>query len=198
MLTLKPESIALMVSEDEPTFPKDSAEGREVGTLEKRSTLANFINGIHGGNLLGAEAEYRSAILSEGFGVADIPLSMLLPRSDRQMEERAVTPVAAAAISEGAQQTIGGRVFARSVPAFLGIPMPSVAAGAAGFHGLTGWHYLFRSVSQRRTGRCCRYVRGGRVGPDQSYRKLRVSCRGRGQVGRHRRRLAGGPAGGHG
>ena len=131
-------SIALMVSEDEPTFPKDSAEGREVGTLEKRSTLAGFISGIYNGHLVGAELEFRQAILGEGFLPNDVPLSMLLPRSDRQMEERAVTPVAAAALTEGNQETIGGRVFARSVPAFLGIPMPSVAAGAAGFPRLTG------------------------------------------------------------
>ena len=119
-------------------FPQDSAEGREFRALEKRSTLAGFISGIHNGNLDGAEKEFREAILGEGFGASDIPLSMLLPRTDPQVEERAVTTVAAAALTEGNQESIAGRVFARSVPAYLGIPMPSVPAGSAGFPRLSG------------------------------------------------------------
>ena len=43
-------SQALMVSEDKPTFPENTAEGREAGRLETRSTLSGFILGINSGN----------------------------------------------------------------------------------------------------------------------------------------------------
>ena len=46
---------------------------------------------------------------------------------------RAVTPVAAAARTEGNQDSIAARVFSRSLMVRLGIPMPDVPAGSAGY-----------------------------------------------------------------
>ena len=192
-------SQALMVSEDKPTFPENTAEGREAGRLETRSTLAGFISGINAGNLDGAEKEYREAILVEGFKPTDIPLSMLLPRNDAQMEMRAVTPVAAAALSEGAQNTIAGRVFARSVPAFLGIPMPSVPAGSAGYPRLTGGTtFSVQAASGERASSRRGHLRGRGAQPHPGQRFLRIQDRRRGEAGGHRRRLALRLAGRHG
>ena len=121
------------------TTATNDGESREYAALESRATLAGFVAGIHEGQVTGAEAEFRSAVLGESHGATDVPLQMLMPRSELSgLEERAVTPVAAGAISEGNQQTIAGRVFARSVPAFLGIPMPTVPAGSAGYPRLSG------------------------------------------------------------
>ena len=115
-----------------------TVEGREVLELRERSTLAGFVQGFHAGKVEGAEAEFRAAVLGDNFKQDHVPLEMLMPRSISGLEERAVTPVAAAARTEGNQQTIAARVFKRSIPTLLGIPMPTVAAGAAGYPRLSG------------------------------------------------------------
>ena len=124
--------------EPESREVKGSPEGREVLELRQRSTLAGFVQGIHAGKVEGPEAEFRSAVLGDGFEQHHVPLEMLMSRSNPRLEERAVTPVAAAAQTEGNQQTIAARVFNRSIPALLGIPMPTVPAGNAGYPRLTG------------------------------------------------------------
>ena len=53
-------------------------------------------------------------------------------------ETRARTPVASAALTEGNQDSIAARVFARSVPGYFGIPMPTVPTGAAGYPLMSG------------------------------------------------------------
>ena len=116
----------------------NTPEGREVLELRERSTLAGFVQGFHTGKLEGPEAEFRSAVLGDGFKPDHVPLEMLMPRGGAGLETRAVTTVDAAAQTEGNQQTIAARVFNRSIPALLGIPMPSVPAGKAGYPRLTG------------------------------------------------------------
>ena len=126
-------------AEAEPDpVPTATVEGREVLELRERSTLAGFVQGFHAGKVEGAEAELRAAVLGDNFKQDHVPLEMLMPRSISGLEERAVTPVAAAARTEGNQQTIAARVFKRSIPTLLGIPMPTVAAGAAGYPRLSG------------------------------------------------------------
>ena len=92
----------------------------------------------------GPEHEFRAAVLGDAWALNHLPVDMLLPMTEyRRMhlpaEERAVTQVAAAAaLTEGNQESIAGRVFARSIPGFLGIPMPTVATGSLGYPRLTG------------------------------------------------------------
>ena len=136
---------ALLISEDQPTTRPtgDTSEGRETLELRQKATLAGFVQNIVNEIDEGPEHEFRQAIMGDG-AKGYIPLAMLLtPRqyrvfSDPDREVRAITPVAAAAITEGNQDTIAGRVFARSIPAYLGIPMPGVAAGASGYPRLSG------------------------------------------------------------
>ena len=53
-----------------------SVEGREVLELRQRSTLAGFVQGIHAGKVEGPEAEFRSAVLGDGFEQHHVPLEM--------------------------------------------------------------------------------------------------------------------------
>ena len=77
-----------------------------------------------------------------------VPLQMLLSPSELAdwqnrnskgaIEIRTRTPVAAGAITEGNQDSIAARVFSRSVAAWFGIPMPTVAIGSAGYPHIAG------------------------------------------------------------
>lgn len=121
----------------------ESVEGREILEIRKRSSIAGFALMMEGSQDGAAEKELRSALLGDRAGAESIPLSMLLTPLEfeefysGQVERRAVTPVAAAAKSEGNQQSIAARVFDRSVAARLGIPMPSVGIGEVGYPVLT-------------------------------------------------------------
>ena len=95
----------------------------------------------------GPEAEFRAATLGNRAEAHHLPIDMLLsPVEFRQMqtpvEDRAVTSVADAALTEGNQQTIAGRVFARSIATFLGIPMPTVGVGVVGYPRLDWWDHV--------------------------------------------------------
>ena len=117
-------------------------EGREIREIHGKARLHRFIEEMAEYTTLdGAEAELRAALLPDKATARGmVPLEMLL--SDRELreflnpgerEQRAVTPVASAAITEGNQNSIAARVFSRSIPAYFGIPMPTVPAGAAGY-----------------------------------------------------------------
>ena len=139
---------AQMISDDSPEnkVTIESSEGKEVVELRERSTLAGYIDAQLGGKESdGAEAEFRSALFGDGVGGAtDVPLAMLLSPAEFRdfaatpLETRAVTTVAAAAITESNQDSIAGRVFNRSVPSFLGINPVSVPVGAKGLPRLSG------------------------------------------------------------
>ena len=118
-------------------------EGREILELRNKSSIAGFVTMMAAQKNEGPEAEFRAAVLGDGAQVNHLPIDMLLTvgeyrRFNLPAEERAVTAVAASARTEGNQDSIAGRVFQRSVPAYLGIPMPSVAAGVQGYPRLTG------------------------------------------------------------
>ena len=126
--TLESELQAALLIEPEPTETRDAdtSEGREIRQLIEQSELSAYFNSVLGETALdGAERELRQALLGDDARENWAPLDLL--------ETRAVTPVAAAAVTEGNQQPIAGRVFARSVPGLLSIPMPTVAAGSAGY-----------------------------------------------------------------
>ena len=121
----------------------ESAQGREVSGLRQRSSLGGYVNLLMGEQSGGAEVELRSALLGDGAGGGSMPLEMLISADEfdqhysARPELRAVTPVAAGAISEGTQATIAARVFSRSVAARLQIPMPNVSVGSQGYPVLT-------------------------------------------------------------
>ena len=120
-----------------------TSEGREVLELRNRSSIAGFVTMSANQKIEGPEAEFRAAVLGDGAMANHLPLEMLLTpgefrRFHQGPEERAVTTVAGGARTEGNQESIAGRVFQRSVPGYLGIPMPSVAVGSVGYPRLTG------------------------------------------------------------
>ena len=113
--------------------------------LRQKSTIVGFYRGAHAGKLEGAEAEFRAATLGKGAGQTNhLPIDMLLSPNEFRHDEHpgrgtgGNTSGNHAALSEGSQQTIAGRVFARSIATFLGIPMPTVATGVVGYPKLTG------------------------------------------------------------
>ena len=151
---------AAIIAEDangSPPAPSEDGEGREIRELERRARLHNYFAEIAQDVVLtGAEAEYRQAVLGDNPPRGMLPLQMLLTESEladwqnrnAEPETRARTPVAAAAITEGNQMSIAGRVFARSVAGYFGIPMPTVPIGTSGYPYLSGG----TTFSQQATG----------------------------------------------
>ena len=135
---------AAQLVEPEPVkITTTTAEGREVLELREKSSIAGFVQNMASNRSEGPEHEFRAAVLGDSWALNHLPVDMLLPMNEyRRMhlpvEEWAVTPVAAAALTEGNQGSIAGRVFARSIPGFLNIPMPTVGPGLAGYPKLSG------------------------------------------------------------
>ena len=136
-----------LVVEGEPTeTPSEDGEGREIRELEQRAQLSRYFEEIAQDiTITGAEAELRSAVFGDSSVPRGmVPLQMLLSDDElaawhnRNVETRAVTPVAAAARTQGNQNSIAARVFARSVPGYLGIMMPTVPLGTTGYPVMTG------------------------------------------------------------
>ena len=113
--------------DDGTRTPTGDPEERERMEIRDRARLARFVDAAISGRAVdGAEAEVAAAFGCPGA----VPLAMFETR-ERQPEERAVTPSpATAATSLGA---IVPAMFQRSAAAWLGVDMPSVAAGDAGF-----------------------------------------------------------------
>ena len=116
-------------SDDDTTggTPAGDPEERERMEVRDRARLARFVDAAISGRAVdGAESEVAAAYGCPGA----VPLAMFETR-ERQPEERAVTPApATAATNLGA---IVPAMFQRSAAAWLGVDMPSVAAGDAGF-----------------------------------------------------------------
>ena len=105
-------------------------EVRERREIRSRSTLGRYLRAVVlGKDVDGAEAEFAAA-----HGCPDLcPLEMLEP-THTEMRERETRAVSAAPTSVG--QTMAGivpAVFQRSAAAWLGIEMPTVGVGDAGF-----------------------------------------------------------------
>ena len=113
--------------DDGTRTPTGDPEERERMEIRDRARLARFMDAAISGRAVdGAESEVAAAYGCPGA----VPLAMFETR-ERQPEERAVTPApATAATSLGA---IVPAMFQRSAAAWLGVDMPSVAAGDAGF-----------------------------------------------------------------
>ena len=134
---------AALLSEKDST-PADqvveTSDGREIAEIHRRSSIFPYFLEATDGKLIdGAESELRSALLGDNAQVGSAPIDILLSPAERaefykgQLETRVVTPVAAAAVTMGSQQAIAARVFSRSIASRLGIPMPSVGVGVAGY-----------------------------------------------------------------
>ena len=149
---LEVEYRAALVTEHE-TETRRAAEGPDGEEMEKRRLLTqakvlNFVGeAVDGRRLDGAELEVRKAVLGDEANDCTMPVDLLLPAaelehraSNRTMEHRAdsVTPVAAAALSDGSDASVLERVFTRSIAARLGVAMPSVPVGAAVFPIMSG------------------------------------------------------------
>ena len=138
---LEPELRAAIAAEPDPddktkkTEPKD--EEKEVRKLQQRARLQPFVReALEYKPVDGAEAELRAAVMP-GAGEG-IPFELLLTPEQRaalwdqpKAEERAVTPVADSAKSDGSRSAVLERVFTRSVAARLGVSFDTVETGAS-------------------------------------------------------------------
>ena len=139
MRKLEEELQDALILEPEPETRRSSSENREIATLHQRSEFHRFIDEVREKRELdGAEAELRNALLGDDAKPGLVPVEMLLSAGERRAmaegrEVRAITPVAAGAVTEGSQQGVAARVFSRSIISRLGIPMPSVPLGTVGY-----------------------------------------------------------------
>ena len=110
-----------------PEHTVDGAE-RERRELRSRSRLGRWFEAaISGRNVSGAEAEVATA-----YGCPEaIPLEMFERRASGQTETRAVTPVPST-VDENLAPIVPA-LFDRSAAAWLGVEMPTVATGDAGY-----------------------------------------------------------------
>ena len=110
-----------------PEHTVDGAE-RERRELRSRSRLGRWFEAaISGRNLAGAEAEVATA-----YGCPDaIPLEMFERRADAQGETRAVTS-APSTVDENLAPIVPA-LFDRSAASWLGVEMPVVPTGDAGY-----------------------------------------------------------------
>ena len=103
-------------------------EDRERSELRSRSRLAKYVSAaLDGLPVQGAEAELSAAAGCPGA----VPLELFEARADTDPERRAVTP--APATTDENLAPIVPAIFDRSAAAWLGIEMPTVATGDAGF-----------------------------------------------------------------
>ena len=137
---LEPELRAAIAAEPDPadkTKETPKGEEKEVKSLQQRARLQPFVReAIEHKPVDGAEAELRAAVMP---GAGDgIPFELLLTPQQRaalyeqpKAEERAVTPVADSAKSDGSRAAVLERVFTRSVAARLGVSFDTVETGAS-------------------------------------------------------------------
>ena len=98
--------------------------------LRARAGVGDYLaEAITGNRVTGAAAELRVAAMPGLDTPGMLPMELLLPRG--QQEDRADVATTAPSDVGANQQSIVGRVFARSVAQFLGVTMPTVRAGDA-------------------------------------------------------------------
>ena len=103
------------------------AETRERAEIRSRASLASYLDAaIRGRSVDGAEAELAASCDCAG----SVPLAMFESR-ERTPETRDVTP--APSTVGTTLSTITPAIFQRSAAAWLGIEMPSVGSGDAGY-----------------------------------------------------------------
>ena len=103
------------------------AETRERAEIRSRASLASYLDAaIRGRSVDGAEAELSAAYDCAG----SVPLAMFEVR-ERTPETRGATPAPATVATN--LSTITPVLFQRSAAAWLGIDMPSVGTGDAGY-----------------------------------------------------------------
>ena len=113
--------------QDAPEHAVDGAE-RERRELRSRSRLGRWFEAaISGRNLSGAEAEVATAYGCDGA----IPLEMFQRAASGQTETRAVTP-APGTVDENLAPIVPA-LFDRSAASWLGVEMPVVPTGDAGY-----------------------------------------------------------------
>lgn len=132
---IEPRLQAAIASEtaDERLRNPGDGSNTEIANLEGRCSVAGYLNEAATGNGVdGAEREYRTAVMGDAAAEGLMPVRML---GDRILggEHRAVTPVAAGAVSLGSQADVLARVFERSIASELGVSMPSVPMGERGY-----------------------------------------------------------------
>ena len=118
-----------------------TAEQREFRQLESRAEMRNALHAVMVGKpLTGAEKELQE---HRGLAGHDIPWDMIASRrteqrGERGREEHRVDAVSAAPANANiTQDSIIGRVFARSATMTLGVQMPSVPVGAKDYPVIT-------------------------------------------------------------
>ena len=114
----------------EKTGDPVDAETRERLELRAKASLGSYLNAaMNGRPVSGAEAELAAAHGCAG----SVPLELFQPERRERTEDRAVTPGVG---DNDAQQNLAGivpAIFDRSASAWLGIDMPMVGAGDAGY-----------------------------------------------------------------
>lgn len=131
-----------MVKDDEPaTEPQkpvedyeevdEDGEDREYRQLLAKAKISEYFAAVANGRAVaGAEAEIQQKC---GIASHTIPLDVLF---GKEREERAVTPPPTSNTALN-QQSIEQHPLPESVSAFLGIPMPRVAAGTPAYPAMT-------------------------------------------------------------
>ena len=108
--------------------PPGDPEQRERVELRRRSRLAAYVSAaIDGTEVRGAEAELSAAAGCSG----QVPLELFRTERRAATEQRAVTP--APSTTDENLAPIVPAIFDRSAGAWLGIEMPMVATGDAGY-----------------------------------------------------------------
>ena len=125
-------------SEEAGKDPPDDGQPAEIRGLIRRASLGVYLTGAAAQkDLKGAEEELREAIFGDDARSDLIPLDMLAPPAQERTEERADVASTVSSAAQENQQSIIGRVFARTAAAYLGAQMPSVSVGQQNYPVLT-------------------------------------------------------------
>ena len=124
---------ALTVAGDEPKVTEQRSEDRDLAKLIAGADLGLiFESAVEHRMTDGATAELQQHL---GLGANQVPLALLRGAPSAPVETRAVTP-APADVGQNQAEIIPG-VFPQACASFLGIDMPTVAAGEAVYPVLT-------------------------------------------------------------
>ena len=129
---------AAMVAEPEPVDQVvETPDEKEEVELRSKFSIGRVLSALLAGRAVdGAEAELQA---ERGIGVTQIPIDVFERRSQPEnvaLETRTVTPVPSSGIGITLRPIVPA-VFERSIAGFLGVEMPSVPTGDAGFPVLT-------------------------------------------------------------
>ena len=124
--------------EETPAAPPEDGQPAEIRRLLGRASLGVYLTGAAAQrDLDGAEKELREAIFGDDARADLFPIDLLLPQDAPATEERADAATNVTTATLETQATIIQRVFAGSAAAYLGVAMPTVAAGQANYPVLT-------------------------------------------------------------